>query len=275
MTGTVSTLRQMTGGTRHQLGEFLRSRRERLQPRQVGLPSGSRRRTSGLRREEVAELANISTDWYTRIEQGRPVTPSPDTLDALARALCLTDAERLHLHALAADDLRTDTAGHCADTEVPAGVRRVVQAMSQPAYVTGPRWDVLDWNDAADELLGFSRVPDADRNTLVLMFTRASSRKLFGDHWATEAQRMVAQFHTTCDLMAGDPTFHELVQRLTRESAEFSTWWDAHEIRETGPGTKWLSRPDGTTVGFEYTTFHPTEHPTLKVVVYNQVPGDD
>ncbi|MEZ5219394.1 MAG: helix-turn-helix transcriptional regulator [Ilumatobacteraceae bacterium] len=264
----------MTDGPRHQLGEFLRSRRQRLQPRHVGLPDGSRRRTSGLRREEVAELANISTDWYTRIEQGRPVTPSPETLDALARALRLNEAEHAHLRALAADAPHAATADRCAGTDVPPDVRRVVHSMTQPAYVTGPRWDVLAWNQAADQLFGFSRVPVADRNTLILMFTGESSRKLFGDRWAAEARRMVAQFHATCDLMAGDPTLRDFVRRLTSESADFAEWWEAHEIREIGPGTKWLNRSDGTTIGFGYTTFHPTEDPTLKLVVYNQVPGE-
>ncbi|MBM3664009.1 MAG: helix-turn-helix domain-containing protein [Actinobacteria bacterium] len=195
----------------------LRSRRQRLQPQHVGLPDGPRRRTTGLRREEVAELASISTDWYTRIEQGRPVTPSPETLDSLARALRLTDTEHAHLRALAAH-----ADGHTPEPEVPDDVRRVVHAMTQPAYVTGPRWEILDWNQAANDLFGFSRVAAADRNTLVLMLTRPVSRELFGDRWAAEAQRMIAQFRATCDLMAGDPTLHELIDRLTRQSPEFA-----------------------------------------------------
>src|ERR1700755_431663 len=119
-----------------ELGDFLRSRREKLTPKAVGLPIGRRRRTPGLRREEVAELAGIGVDWYIRLEQGRSVSPSVTTIDSLARALRLTR--------------RVDRRAFVRET-VPATLKRIVNGLTQPAYITGRRWDVLCWNEAAED----------------------------------------------------------------------------------------------------------------------------
>src|SRR4029450_6014484 len=151
MSATLSDL------SRNELGDFLRSRGERLTPRAAGLPAGRRRRTPGLRREEVAELAGIGVDWYIRLEQGGSVSPSATTIDALARALRLGKAEHAHLRAL--------TQGGDRRPFVPEGApdagRRTGENLNLPAYVTGRRWDVLAWNKAADNILGFSRLPEA------------------------------------------------------------------------------------------------------------------
>src|SRR5262249_21255442 len=129
----------MVDPSRGELGDFLRSRRERLSPMAVGLPIGRRRRTPGLRREEVAELAGIGVDWYVRLEQGRPVSPSVTTVDALARALRLSKAEHAHLRALA----RTSDHRAFVPERVPDSLKRLVESLNQPAYITGRRWDVL------------------------------------------------------------------------------------------------------------------------------------
>src|SRR3954469_10730697 len=142
----------MADPRRVEFGDFLRSRREKLSPKTVGIPSGRRRRTAGLRREEVAELAGIGVDWYIRLEQGRTVSPSVTTIDALARALRLSKAEHAHLRALARD---ADRSAFTRE-RVPDALRRLVEGLNQPAYVTGRRWDVLAWNAAADEVFGFS-----------------------------------------------------------------------------------------------------------------------
>jgi transcriptional regulator with XRE-family HTH domain len=212
---------------RSELGDFLRSRRERLSPATLGLPNGKRRRTAGLRREEVAELAGIGVDWYTRLEQGRSVSPSVTTIDALARALRLSKAEHGHLRALSRQ------AGRRAFTpeSVPATVRRVVEGLNQPAYLTGRRWDVLAWNAAAAELFAFDRVAQEDRNTLVSVLTNPHTRRLFGGTWEGEARRMVAEFRATHDLWAGDPAFVALLERLRDGCPEFAGWWEAHDIR--------------------------------------------
>src|SRR5262245_29077790 len=133
-------------GSRSELGNFLRSRREKLTPKLVGLAPGRRRRAPGLRREEVAELAGIGIDWYIRLEQGRAVSPSTTTIDALARALRLNKAEHAHLRALTQGGDRRPFMPEV----VPDAVRRTVENLNLPAYVTGRRWDVLAWNKAAD-----------------------------------------------------------------------------------------------------------------------------
>src|ERR1700756_1829397 len=136
--------------SRGELGDFLRSRRERLSPEAVGLSQRRRRRPPGLRREEVAELAGIGVDWYVRLEQGRPVTPSVTTVDALARALRLTELEHQHLRALAGgggpNPFRREPA--------PPALLQVLHSLTQPAYVTGRRRDLVAWNAAAADILG-------------------------------------------------------------------------------------------------------------------------
>jgi transcriptional regulator with XRE-family HTH domain len=128
-----------------ELGDFLRSRRDRLRPRDVGLASGRRRRTAGLRREEVAELAGIGVDWYTRLEQGRAGNPSETTLGALARALNLNSDEALHLRAL----VKAAERGPFVRETAPESVRNLVEALNLPAYLSGRRFDILVWNAAA------------------------------------------------------------------------------------------------------------------------------
>lgn len=153
----------MTDTTRTQFGDFLRSRRKKLRPGDVGLNDGRRRRTPGLRREEVAELAGIGVDWHIRLEQGRAVSPSDATLDALARALQLDNAEATHLRTLAQ---RSEQRAFAPES-VPPAVARVVASLALPAYVTGRRWDILACNQAATELLGFDRLAAQDRNIII------------------------------------------------------------------------------------------------------------
>jgi transcriptional regulator with XRE-family HTH domain len=192
-----------TNSRQSELGDFLRSRRQKLMPKAVGLPVGRRRRTPGLRREEVAELAGIGVDWYIRLEQGRSVSPSTATVDALARALRLTKAEHRHLTELTQT---TDRRSFVRET-VPPAVRRTVEQLSLPAYVTGRRWDILAWNAAADDIFAFSRLADADRNSLLLVLTNPATRRLFGASWADEAQRMVAQFRANMTCGPAIPLF--------------------------------------------------------------------
>jgi transcriptional regulator with XRE-family HTH domain len=252
---------------RSELGDFLRSRRERLSPKSMGLPAGKRRRTAGLRREEVAELAGIGIDWYTRLEQGRSVSPSATTIDALARALRLSKAEHEHLKALSRQ------AGRRAFTReiVPPAVRRVVEGLDLPAYLTGRRWDVLAWNAAAAELFAFDRVAEEDRNTLVSVLANPHTRRLFGGTWEGEARRMVAEFRATHDLWAGDPAFVDLLDRLQRGCPEFTGWWEAHDIRGVAAGRKLLQHPKRGPVSFEYASFQANDDPALKLVIYTPV----
>ena len=258
----------MSDQSRGAFGDFLRSRRERLSPKAAGLSDRERRRTPGLRRQEVAELAGIGVDWYIRLEQGRAVSPSLATLDALARALRLNAVEHAHLRALA----RTADRTAFARETVPDTIRRLVEALDQPAYVTGRRWDVLAWNKAAADLvIDFGRLAEEDRNTLIYTLTDPDARRLFGAGWAAEAQRMVAQFRATHDLWAGDPAFVGLLQRLRRGSPDFTTWWEAHDVRGGGTGRKLLHHPTRGPLQFEYATFQANDDPALRLALYTPV----
>jgi transcriptional regulator with XRE-family HTH domain len=257
----------MADPRRVEFGDFLRSRREKLTPKSVGLPLGRRRRTAGLRREEVAQLAGIGVDWYIRLEQGRTVSPSVTTIDALARALRLSKTEHAHLKALARDG---DKRAFSREI-VPPPVRRMLESLNQPAYITGRRWDVLAWNAAADEVFAFGRLREEDRNTLLLMMTNKQTRKSYGASWADVAKGMVAMFRATHDVWAGDPAFAELLARLRQGSPEFVKWWEAHEIRSTASGRKTMSHPTKGVLHFEHTSFQANDDPALKLVIYTPV----
>ena len=247
------------------LGAFLRSRRERLSPGEVGLPNGHRRRTPGLRREEVAQLAGISAEWLVKLEQGRATAPSAATLAALARALRLGEVETAHLQRLA----RGGGPAAFRREAVPEPLRRLVESLPHPAYVTGLRWDVLAWNGAAAELLAaFDQLAAEDRNILLLVLTDPRGRALFREAWAGEARRMVALFRMTHDLWAHDQAFADLLGRLSQGCPEFDAWWAAHDVGEPGSGTKLLHHPTRGPLHFAYTTLQANDDPRLRLTVY-------
>jgi len=255
---------------RRELGDFLRARRGRLSPESVGLTGHRRRRTPGLRREEVAELAGIGVDWYIRLEQGRPVTPSVSTVDALARALRLTEMEHQHLRALAGGGGRKVFQPETA----PAGLLRLLESLTQPAYITGRRKDLLAWNTAATDIFGFDQLAADDRNILVSMLTNPRSRVLFGPGWADEAERMIARFRVTHDLWANDPAFAALLRRLRDGCPEFEGWWKRHDVRRPVSGRKILYHPTKGTIAFEHASFQANDDPSLKLVIYTPVSAD-
>ncbi|MBS0469914.1 MAG: helix-turn-helix domain-containing protein [Proteobacteria bacterium] len=252
---------------RRELGDFLRARRGRLTPESVGLPRHRRRRTPGLRREEVAELAGIGVDWYIRLEQGRPVTPSAGTVDALARALRLSEPEHQHLRALAGGGTYKPFERETA----PDSLIHLLKSLSQPAYVTGRRRDLVAWNDAANDIFAFDDLAESDRNILVAMLTVPRSRALFGPGWADEAQRMVAQFRITHDLSAGDPAFVALLSKLRHGCPEFEVWWERHEVRRSASGRKVLHHPAKGMIAFDHASFQANDDPALKLVIYTPV----
>lgn len=250
----------------NELGDFLRSRRERLNPERLGFSSARRRRTPGLRREEVAELAGIGVDWYIRLEQGRSVSPSAGTIDSLASALKLSAEEHRHLRALTSSKVREK---YQRET-VPPTLQRLINRLEQPAYITGRRWDVLAWNNAAAEIFSDFRLSrEEDRNIMIYVFLSAQARKMFGAGWAAEAKRILAQFRTTYDLWAYDPAFQELLQRLKNGSREFATWWEAHDIKSTHSGQKTLHHPKKGMQKFEYASFQANDNSALKLVIYS------
>ncbi|WP_092973831.1 helix-turn-helix transcriptional regulator [Ralstonia sp. NFACC01] len=262
---------------RNELGEFLRSRRSHLRPQDVGLPEGSgRRRTAGLRREEVAQLANISIDWYVRIEQGRDVRPSVATIEAIGRALKLSSDERAHMRGLArAESVLTGAAatGRSAAEAVPDVLRRAVAGMVLPAHVRSYRTELLCWNEATSQLfMDFGTMPPEDRNSLVYMFLYGNARERFVE-WENEARRMLAKFRAVYDPHADDPVLVALVDRLRTSSREFDTWWRQHEVRAQRAEHKLIRTPAGKVVRYDYIGLPVMEDPRLRMVLY--VPVED
>ena len=147
-------------------------------------------------------------------------------------------------------------------------LRHIVESLHQPAYITGRLWDVLVWNQAAEDVFAFGRVPERDRNSLVSVLTNPAARRLFGSGWAGEARRMVAQFRATHDLWAGDPAFRDLLERLRAGSAEFGGWWKSHDVRRATAGHKRIHHPRKGALRFDYASFQANDDPALKLVVY-------
>ncbi|MBV8923801.1 MAG: helix-turn-helix domain-containing protein [Bradyrhizobium sp.] len=249
-----------------EFGDFLRSRRERLTPVSVGLPNGFRRRTPGLRREEVALLAGVGTTWYTWLEQGRDVRPSAEVLNALAEALRLDPAERQHLFTLA-DRPRPEQRATGAE-QVPEALIRMLGSMTdQPAYVLGRRWDVLAWNDTATVIFGdFGQLEGDARNIMHMMFANVSHRRLLVD-WGELAPLSLAMFRADSARYAGDPDFERLIALLKEESPEFRAWWPRHDVIRQPSTVKRIRHPSAGQLIFEYMSLDVTDHPGMRFVV--------
>lgn len=248
---------------RRELGVFLRSRRERVTPAEAGLPVTGRRRTPGLRREEIALLAGISATWYTYLEQGRDVRPSDQVLSALASALRLTDHEREHLFQLAGE-------GGGEEPDEPerllAGVAAVPSLVEpNPAYVTGLGYDVLSHNAAAAELFtGITACPNLAR----WMFTDPEARRVLVD-WEREAQDLLARLRAAAGRHPSHPRFVRLVDELHAASPEVRSWWPRYDIKASRAGTKRLRHPRLGPVTMTHTAFHVADHPEQTLVIYS------
>jgi transcriptional regulator with XRE-family HTH domain len=252
---------------REELADFLRTRRAALQPEDVGLPpAAGRRRTPGLRREEVALVAGVGATWYTWLEQARDVRASVDVLEAIARALHLSEAEREHLLLLG----RGTTALTAPPPEAASpALRRIIEGLDpNPAYVLGRRHDYLAWNRSLALIFGDpERLPENERNAIYQLFTDPARRRLLPDFEAS-ARSMLARFRADHAANVGDPAFAELVDVLNEISPEFRRFWPAHEVRGSGEGRKRLTWPDGRTLVFEHATFRHAENPEQRLVLY-------
>ncbi|MGW1074100.1 helix-turn-helix transcriptional regulator [Streptomyces sp. NPDC002537] len=247
---------------RRSLAEFLRSRRERITPRDVGIPAGPRRRTPGLRREEVAQLSGVSVTWYTWLEQAREITVSRQVLESLARALLLDAAERRHLFALAGEPLPEPAP---ADGPGPA-LQRLVDALDPcPAYLLDADWNLVAWNRAEAGLIGDpARLPPERRNLLRLMFTDPALRTLVVD-WPGQARHLLAQFRSDAERRVGDARLERLTRELRRESPEFATWWEAHDVTDFLPNRREFRHPRAGLLTFDYVKLAALDAPGVKL----------
>ena len=257
---------------RNELGEFLRKRRSELSPRTVGLPeTGRGRRVAGLRREEVAQLASISTDSYTRLEQGRTQASAP-VLDVLARVLLLSDDERGHLFQLAGKPVtRTRRRGR---QKVRTQLQRVLDDLTAtPALVQGRRGDILAWNATAAALVtDFSRIPEKYRNYPRIQFTEPAMRTLYAD-WEAAAQSCVAQLRMEATTYPEDPRLAELVGELSTRDAQFAKWWAEHRLAARTVGTETLDHPVVGELVLERDMLTAHTDPDQHLTVWTAAPG--
>lgn len=253
-----ATPKAAPAGTRRALGAFLRARRGRVAPEQVGLSGGGRRRVRGLRREELAGLAGISVDYYVRLEQGRATQPSPEVLGSLARALGLDAAERRHLATLAG--LGADVAarhGTAPRTPASPALRRVLDGMpGLPAYVTNHLLDVVAWNPLGAELMGGLGVPGRrDRNQARYLFLDPASREVHPE-WADRAREAVGLLRVSAGRYPDEPGLAALIAELSALSPEFDALWASGEVVMCTGGRKRLRHPVAGVLTLDYETLH-------------------
>src|ERR1700759_3529865 len=249
------------------LGAYLRDRRGKLDPASFGFPPG-RRRTPGLRREEVAQRANISPTWYTGLEQGRGGAPSADVLDRIARALMLTEVEREHLFLLGLG--RPPEVRYRKTEGVTPRLQRVLDALEpSPALIRTATWDVVAWNRGASAMLtDYGKLPPDQRNILRMIFLNPSPRTA-QYNWENVARFVVGAFRIDAARAGAAAEVEPLVDELCRLSPEFKAMWRDNEIRSHGEAVKHIRHPVIGRIAFEYSAFAIDGRPDLSMIVYN------
>lgn len=255
------------------LGDFLKDRRRKLDPAALGF-SGSRRRTPGLRREEVAQRANISATWYTWLEQGRGGAPSAAVLNRIANALLSTDIEREHLFLLGLGR-QPDVRYHPTEGVTPR-LQRVLDALeTSPALIKTATWDVVAWNRAAAAVLtDYGALPPERRNILRMMFCDPRVRAAQHD-WQSVARFVVAAFRASAIRAGAAKDVAVLVAELSQASPEFRAMWHDNDVRGHGEGTKHIRHPIAGVIKFEYSAFAVDGRPDLDLVIYNPLTTAD
>jgi transcriptional regulator with XRE-family HTH domain len=248
------------------LGDFLRSQRARLSPSGLSLPAGQRRRTPGLRREEVAQQCGMSVTWYTWLEQGRDVSASPHALAALAVALHLTPSERGYLFELAGrrDPAAADPAESGMD--VPAALAEAVASVKAPAYLLDRLWNARAWNAAGARLFVGWLDRDDDRNLLRYVFLNPVARKVVPD-WNRRVRRVLAEFRAESSRHLDDPALVALVDDLGSRSAFFARCWSEHEVVERRGGERIFDHPTSGRLAYEQLAFTFAGRTDFKLVM--------
>ncbi|BAC73300.1 MULTISPECIES: helix-turn-helix transcriptional regulator [Streptomyces] len=251
-----------------ELREFLMSRRARVTPVEAGLPDGgARRRTPGLRREEVAVLAGVGASWYQWLEQGRDISVSPQVLDAVARVLRLSNAERRHLYVLAGLNPPAPEPASRDDCE---GLRRLIDTwMPYPAHIMDIYYNCVMYNDAAGVVLGMR--PENTQNCLIDFFTDQLYRGR-SHSWERNARTVVAQFRATCSACPDDEGFQQVLAQAKAASEEFAALWDERDIQDAGLIRKELEHPVVGLLCVESTAMKVPARPDLTVVLHTPLP---
>ncbi|MET9455298.1 helix-turn-helix transcriptional regulator [Streptomyces canus] len=258
---------------RAELSEFLRTRRARLKPEDVGLPDfGRHRRVPGLRREELSQLAGVSVAYYTRLEQGNGRNVSAEVLDAIARALRLTDAERAHLTHLAKPKQHKKKT--TARTEqVRGSIRQLLDSIDVPAYVSGRRSDIVAWNRLAAAVFGdWAELPAQERNWARMIFLRPEYQDLFVP-WEQKASDVVSYLRMDAGCHPDDPRLSALVGELSVKSEEFRRLWATHDVKEKSFGVKQLRHPLVGDLTLNFESFPLSDGTEQVLITYHAEPG--
>jgi transcriptional regulator with XRE-family HTH domain len=265
---------------RRELGEFVRAHRERLQPSMFGMEVGARRRTPGLRREELAQLSGVGATWLSWIEQGRDIAVSANALARLARVMRLTPAERAYLFDLGGrrDPQASEAPG--ADA-LPAGLAATLQALPTPAYVLDRAWTAIAWNGAAARLFtGWldgapgEEFVSCENNLLRYIFRAPMARRVIQD-WETRARRVAAEFRADYSRHLESPEMRALAAELAQASPFFAQAWEAHAVVDREGGLRTFDHPEDGFLRYEQATFVLARHPDIKLVLLTPLPDED
>ncbi len=250
-----------------ELADFLKTRRAKILPSQVGLPSATRRRTPGLRREEVAQLAGIGVTWYTWLEQGRAIHVSAQVIESLSRVLMLDKQERIHLYHLANQPLPTEIPGY-QGTINPILQHVLDSLVLCPAFIADQKWNVIAWNKAASCVFGEFREMNArQRNIVWAMFTETYFKQLYVD-WILHAKSLLGRFRSTCGKYIEDAWLNQFIDDLKAQSAEFNLWWPLHEIQNDSGVYKQFNHPMAGILDFESSSFDVPDNSGFKLFVH-------
>ncbi|MFX3616488.1 MAG: helix-turn-helix transcriptional regulator [Sporolactobacillus sp.] len=253
-------------GKFHALGQFLKKRRASISPEQVGLKENANRRVEGLRREEVADLAGVSVDWYTRLEQGRPVRPSVSVLASICHVLQLNRKESLYLFSLAEQRIPNDQTENLI---ISSAMQQFLDAqLPYPAYITDKRWNMVAWNQTTLEVFGnYDSMSRLERNTVWRAFTDPSMRELLDD-WSGHAKRRVSQLRLAYGQSSDEVELGAFIRQLQERSPLFKEWWNDQTICGTPEGKKLVHHPVVGDIRLNYISFQSEELPGATVTIH-------
>lgn len=257
-----------------ELGDFLKTRRAKILPSQVGLPEGLRRRTPGLRREEVSFLSGVGLTWYTWLEQGRPIQISAQVLESLARTFMLDKEEAIHLYTLAKQAPPASLS--IVNNTVTPMLQHVLDNLEfSPATILDSYWNIIAWNKAAAKIIfDYGKIDACKRNLIRIMFTNEEYKETI-PNWNSVAQDMIARFRATYGKFTGDLWGENFVNELRSESTEFDSWWIMHNVKTDDEMFKNINHPILGSLKFEYTAYQVLSENNLRMTILSSLPGSD